>query len=98
MKITLEIVKHIAHLARLEFSEEELKQFYQQMVELLDHFARISELDTENVPPTSGILPLYNVMREDNPGPTLPREEALKNAPEEGSGFFKIPTILEAED
>lgn len=98
MKVTLEVVKHVAHLARLEFAEEELKEFYHQMSELLEHFARISELNTENVPPTSGVLPLFNVMREDSPGQTLKREEALKNAPEKEAGFFKIPTILETED
>ncbi|MCR4428508.1 MAG: Asp-tRNA(Asn)/Glu-tRNA(Gln) amidotransferase subunit GatC [Caldiserica bacterium] len=98
MKISLETLKHIAHLARLEFSPDELSRFYEQMVELLDHFARISELDTEDVPPTFGVLPLYNVMREDKPGETLKREEALMNAPEQEEGFFKIPTILEGEN
>lgn len=98
MKITLETLKHIAHLARLEFSPEELSLFYEQMVELLDHFARISELETEEVPPTYGVLPLFNVMREDEPGETLKREEALMNAPDQEDGFFKIPTILEGEN
>jgi len=95
MKVTPEIVKHIAHLARLEFSPEELEKFRQQMEELLSYFTKISELDTEGVPPTSGVLPLFNVMREDELGPTLARDEALKNAPDQDSVFFKIPTILE---
>lgn len=95
MKVSLEVVSHIALLARLDFSAEELEALRQQMEELLSHFARIAELKTEEIPPTSGVLALTNVIREDIVGPSLSQEEALSNAPAREKGFFRAPAILE---
>ncbi len=95
MKVSRELAAHIAFLARLDFSSEELEILRQQMEEFLSYFARISELKTEEVPPTGGVLPLTNVAREDTVGPCLSQRAALNNAPAEENGFFRVPAILE---
>jgi len=97
MKITLELIEHMAKLARLSFTEEELLAFTTQMQELIDYFQSLADLSTEEIPPTASVLPLKNVMRADEPGQALERKDVLRNAPLEEGGFFKIPTILEEE-
>lgn len=97
MKVTVEDVLHIAQLARLKFSPEELEVLRQQMESLLSHFSQIAELDTTGIPPTSGVLPLVNVMREDIARPSLTVEDVLRNAPDREGDCFRIPAILEEE-
>jgi aspartyl-tRNA(Asn)/glutamyl-tRNA(Gln) amidotransferase subunit C len=82
MKISLKEVQHIAHLARLELSKEELEKYSRQLSDILSYMDKLNELDTSNIEPTSHVIPLKNVFREDKAQITLSVDEALKNAPE----------------
>lgn len=95
MAITRKDVEHVARLARLALSEEEIILFQQQLARILDHAERVTSLDTEGVEPTSHAIPLSNVFREDEVGPCLTQDEALANAPEAESGQFRVPRIIE---
>ncbi|MGG6439794.1 Asp-tRNA(Asn)/Glu-tRNA(Gln) amidotransferase subunit GatC [Saccharococcus caldoxylosilyticus] len=94
-RISIEQVKHVAHLARLAITDEEAEMFAKQLDAIITFAEQLNELDTENVPPTSHVLDMKNVMREDVPTPGLPREEVLKNAPDHQDGQFRVPAILE---
>ncbi len=91
MAITRAQVEHVARLAHLALSEEELERLGGQLDAILEAVGKVSELDLSDVEPTSHPLDLVNVWREDEPLPSLPREEALANAPETEGGFFKVP-------
>ncbi|RHW32470.1 Asp-tRNA(Asn)/Glu-tRNA(Gln) amidotransferase subunit GatC [Neobacillus notoginsengisoli] len=93
-RISLEQVQHVAHLARLEISPDEAEKFAQQLAEFIGFAEQLNELDTEGVEPTSHVLPMTNVLREDKAGKGLPREEVLKNAPDHEDGYFRVPSIL----
>ena len=93
-KISEKKVEHIAWLARIELTEEEKKLFTEQFNTILEYFEIINELDTEKIPPTSHVLDLTNVFREDKVMSSLATEEALKNAPKKERGFFKAPKII----
>lgn len=95
MRLTREEVLHVARLARLAFTEEEVDRFTAQLSAILDHAARVSEVAADDVPPTSHALPLVNVLREDVVGECLPQEKALSTAPEVEDGRFKVPRIIE---
>lgn len=95
MSITIQDVEHVAKLARLELKEEEKQQFVEQLNAILKHVEQLNELDTENVEPTSHVMKLFNVMREDEVRPSWPIEKVLLNAPEEEDGQFKVPAVLE---
>ncbi|GFP18812.1 aspartyl-tRNA(Asn)/glutamyl-tRNA(Gln) amidotransferase subunit C [Candidatus Hakubella thermalkaliphila] len=94
-RISREEVEHIARLAELEFSEEEKEKLAVQLNQILEHAGRISQLDIKDVPPTSHVLPLTNVFREDEPRPSLSLEEVLANAAEVLDNCFLVPQILE---
>jgi len=87
-------VKHIANLARLELTDEEVKKFSSQLGSILEHVANMSELDTSKVKPTAHAVALSNVLREDKVNHEVSREKALSNAPEEEEGAFKVPRIV----
>jgi aspartyl-tRNA(Asn)/glutamyl-tRNA(Gln) amidotransferase subunit C len=89
--ITRDQVLHVATLARLALSEEEVERLGGQLDAILDAVSKVSELDLDDVPPTSHPLDLVNVLADDEPAPSLPRELALKNAPEAEDGFFRVP-------
>ena len=93
MAITREQVLHVAKLARLALSEEELDRLGGQLDAILDAVSKVSELDLEDVPPTSHPLDLVNVLAEDEPAPCLTRDEALANAPDPEGGFFGVPPV-----
>lgn len=93
--ITPEEVRHVARLARLELSEEEVARFTRQLGEILQAAKRLQELDTEGVDPTFYPLPLRNVFRPDEVRPSLPRERVLQNAPEVEADMFRVPRIIE---
>jgi aspartyl-tRNA(Asn)/glutamyl-tRNA(Gln) amidotransferase subunit C len=76
-------------------SQEELERFRHQLSRVLEHFQVLSELDTEGIPPTAQVISLQNVMREDEPAPSLPQAEVLANAPQAEDGCFKIRAVLE---
>lgn len=88
-------IEHIAMLARLELSEEEKQLFSEQLGSIIQYIDTLNELDTSDVEPTSHILPMKNVFRDDEPGPSLPREKALLNAPDSKDGFYRVPKIIE---
>lgn len=94
-RITKKDVAHVAHLARLEFSGEELEKFTKQLDEMVGFAEQLNELDTDHVEPTTHVIQMQNVLREDRARTWLTREEALKNAPEEQDGQVKVPRIIE---
>jgi aspartyl-tRNA(Asn)/glutamyl-tRNA(Gln) amidotransferase subunit C len=94
-RISTDQVKHAAHLARLAITEEEAEKFTQQLDSIIAFAEQLNELDTDGVEPTSHVLNLTNVLREDKAEEGLPREDVLKNAPEHQDGQFKVPSILE---
>jgi aspartyl-tRNA(Asn)/glutamyl-tRNA(Gln) amidotransferase subunit C len=82
-------------LSRLEFSESELETFTGQMDAILEYADVLNKLNVDNVQPMAHVLPLKNVMRVDEAKPSLPRELALSNAPEQEDGYFKVPKVME---
>jgi len=88
-------VEHIAHLAKLRLSEEEKEKFGAQLSSILTYVEKLNELDTSGVEPTSHVLAIGNVMREDALRPSLPTDEALLNAPDRADNFFRVPKIIE---
>lgn len=95
MSITVKDVQHVAKLARLQLNPEEEATITEQMNAILQYAEKLNELDTENVKPTTHVLQVSNVMREDVVKKSLSQEEALLNAPEEEDGHFKVPAVLE---
>jgi aspartyl-tRNA(Asn)/glutamyl-tRNA(Gln) amidotransferase subunit C len=92
--ISREDVAHVARLARLDVTEDELDRFTGQLAAVLEHAADVAALDTKGVPPTAHPLPLVNVLREDEPRPSLDRDEVLAAAPDAEDGRFRVPRIL----
>jgi aspartyl-tRNA(Asn)/glutamyl-tRNA(Gln) amidotransferase subunit C len=85
-------VLHVARLARLRLTDEELERMPAELSKILEHVERMDELDLEGVEPTSHVVELQNVLREDVPRPSLPRELALESAPEAADGGFRVPS------
>jgi aspartyl-tRNA(Asn)/glutamyl-tRNA(Gln) amidotransferase subunit C len=85
-------VLHVARLARLRLSEEEVDRMAGEMSKILEHVETMNELDLEGVEPTSHVVELQNVLREDVPWESLPRERALEQAPDAADGGFRVPT------
>ncbi|WP_026701529.1 Asp-tRNA(Asn)/Glu-tRNA(Gln) amidotransferase subunit GatC [Salibacterium aidingense] len=94
-RITKEQVRHVAHLARLSVTEEEAATFTEQLDAIIEFAEQLNELETENVEPTTHVLDIHNVLRKDEQRPSLDREEALKNAPDQEGGQVKVPSVLE---
>ncbi|MFD0051011.1 Asp-tRNA(Asn)/Glu-tRNA(Gln) amidotransferase subunit GatC [Actinomycetes bacterium NPDC127524] len=94
-RITMDQVKHVAHLARLAISEEEAVQFQKQLDTMISFAEQLNELDTENVEPTSHVLKMSNVMREDIAKEGLPIDKVLKNAPDSKDGHIRVPSIMD---
>ncbi|KIL36818.1 glutamyl-tRNA amidotransferase [Cohnella kolymensis] len=95
MTINLKDVEHVANLARLELTETEKEQFAGQLNAILKYAEKLNELDTDGIEPTSHVMPMANVMREDQVRPSWPIEKVLRNAPDEENGQFKVPAVLE---
>jgi aspartyl-tRNA(Asn)/glutamyl-tRNA(Gln) amidotransferase subunit C len=93
-RITRDDVRHVATLARLEVSEEELDVFTGQLAAVLAHADDVASLDTDGVPPTAHPLPLENVLRPDEVRPSLDRDEVLGQAPAVEENRFKVPPVL----
>ncbi len=92
-----EQVRHVARLARLRLSDEELARFTGQLAAVLDYAAELAELDVEGLEPMAHPLPLRNVLRSDEPRPPLRRDEVLEQAPAVEDGCFCVPRILSGE-
>lgn len=95
MSLTPEQVRHVARLARIALSDEEVQRFQAQLSEILDYFQRLREVDTENVPPTAHTLAMENVMREDEPRPSFDKDAVLANAPQREQDMFRVRAVLE---
>jgi aspartyl-tRNA(Asn)/glutamyl-tRNA(Gln) amidotransferase subunit C len=94
-KISKEEVKHVAHLARLAITDEEAEKFANQLGKITDFAQTLNELDTTDVKPTSHVLPIVNVLREDVAQKGLDREVMMLNVKEQEAGQVKVPPILE---
>ena len=94
-KITRAEVEHVARLARLELTQEEKERMAAQLDPILAYVDKLNELDTSGVEPTTTVIPMVSVMREDEVRPSLDQEEALANAPDRVDVFFRVPRIIE---
>ena len=92
MKISIE---HLARLARLSVPDDEKKLFANQIDSILNYMDKLNELDTRNIEPTSHVVSLSNVVREDLTKASLDRKDALMNAPDKTDKFYRVPKIIE---
>jgi len=90
-------VRHIAHLARLKPSEDEVKLFSEQLSAIVEYVEKLNELDTSSVEPTAHALPIHNVFRDDVIVPSIGTENVLANAPQREGSFFAVPKVLEQD-
>jgi len=95
MKLSREEVLHIARLARVALTEEEITRISEQLSNLLEHFEDLQKVDTEGVPPTAQSVTLQSIMREDEVKPSLPPEDVLANAPRREGDCFRVRAVLE---
>ena len=94
MSVTNDEVKHIAKLAKLEFNDEEIIKYRDDLNKILEYVDKLNELDTENIEPLSHPIEGFNVFREDELRKSVDTEDALKNAPESTSKYFKVPKVI----
>ncbi|UCB53303.1 MAG: Asp-tRNA(Asn)/Glu-tRNA(Gln) amidotransferase subunit GatC [Candidatus Zixiibacteriota bacterium] len=94
MPVTLKDVEYLAKLAKLDLSPEERVAFQRELDKIIGYIDQLNELDTENVPITSHVIPLQNVLREDEVLPSLSADQALANAPRKKKGFFRVPKVI----
>ncbi len=98
MKLTEKEVRYVADLANLSFSDEEVRKFARELDGILEHMDKLNELDTSNVEPMAQVLYAADetaTLRPDVELPPLGTELALANAPQKGSGYFKVPRVIE---
>ena len=93
--LTPEEVRHIAMLARLGLTEDEVETMRVQLSGVLGHISMLERLDTSTIPPTAQVLAHLNVTRQDEPRPSLPQDLVLANAPQAEEGFFRVPAVME---
>jgi aspartyl-tRNA(Asn)/glutamyl-tRNA(Gln) amidotransferase subunit C len=87
-------IKYVANLARIRLTDKEIERFSKQLKDVLKYIDKLKELDITNIQPTSHVLPLKNIFREDVVKSSLNSEEVLKNAPQRKGNFFKVPKVL----
>jgi len=95
MPLSLQEVEHIARLARLQLTDEQKARYRKQLEAILDHVAKLQELDVRDVPPTASVSVGQMPLRMDEPRPGLEKDDLLKNAPQKDDGQFKIPPVFE---
>ncbi len=95
MSLTRKEVEHIALLARLDLSEQELEHYAVQLSAILENVAALQELDTAHIPPTSSVLPPRSRLREDEIRPGLDTKTALRNAPDQQQDQFRVPPVFD---
>jgi aspartyl-tRNA(Asn)/glutamyl-tRNA(Gln) amidotransferase subunit C len=88
-------VEYVAELARIKLTSEEIKTFESQLAVVLEHVAKLNEIDVSQVEPMAHSFPIYNVFREDETRPCLDREAALSNAPHQAQGLFMVTKVVE---
>ena len=94
MKITHEELSHVANLARLQLSPEEVEAMARQLDDILTYVAKLNELDTEGVTPTTHAISIVNAFREDEVKPSLDREKTLANGPQQNGESFVVPRVI----
>lgn len=94
MKITQKEVEHVAHLARLNLSQAELEKMTEQLDTLLSYVAKLDELDTQNILPTTHAFSISNAFRDDTVRNSLSRKDALANSPKQNDEYFVVPRII----
>ncbi|MBU1727613.1 MAG: Asp-tRNA(Asn)/Glu-tRNA(Gln) amidotransferase subunit GatC [Candidatus Omnitrophica bacterium] len=95
MSISKETVDYVANLARIQLNEQELERLSRQLQGILDFIDKLREIDISDIAPTSHILEIKNILRDDTPGESLPAEKALANAPSKNGRFFTVPKVIE---
>jgi aspartyl-tRNA(Asn)/glutamyl-tRNA(Gln) amidotransferase subunit C len=95
MSIDKDTVKYVAHLSRIELEPQELEMLAEQLKDILDFIDKLKKIEIKDIPPTSHILPINNVLREDLLQESLPVAEVLANAPQKAEGFFVVPKVIE---
>jgi aspartyl-tRNA(Asn)/glutamyl-tRNA(Gln) amidotransferase subunit C len=95
MSLTVEQVRWVAHLARLELSPDDLEKMARQLSNIVDYVAQLQQVNTEGVEPLAHAVELQNVFRADEPAPSLPVNEALANAPQRHGDFYSVPAVLD---
>ncbi len=95
MRISEADVEHIAKLARLEIDPGERRRYTGQLSDILNYIDKLNEIDTSSVEPTSHVIPITNVLRDDLPQPSLPLDKALGNAPQRKGNFYRVPRIID---
>jgi aspartyl-tRNA(Asn)/glutamyl-tRNA(Gln) amidotransferase subunit C len=98
MRLTRDQVEHVAELAKLKLSEQEIDLFQEQLSAILAYADRLDELDTASIPPTAGVLPLENVMRPDELQGSFPRQVMLENAPDTEDDFVRVKVVLDMDE
>jgi len=94
LKITPDEVSHVANLARLHLSREEVEAMARQLDDILTYVAKLNELDTEGIPPTTHAISIVNAFREDEVKPSLNREKTLANGPQQNGESFVVPRVI----
>ena len=97
-EISLDDVRHVARLSRLALGEDQTRKYAGQLESILEYVAKIGEVDLAGVEPMAHAVPLHNVLREDEVGPSLPTEQVLRNAPDADGPFFKVPKVLGGDE
>jgi aspartyl-tRNA(Asn)/glutamyl-tRNA(Gln) amidotransferase subunit C len=95
MALTTKEVEHVARLARLRLSPDELEKMRAQLSNILEHIDMLKEVDVSDVPPTAQVTDLLNILRADEVRPSLPREDVLANAPDQQDGMFRVRAIFD---
>ncbi len=96
-KIDETLVRHIARLARLSLTDEEVSRFGAQLGSIIEYVEQLGSIDTSGIEPTAHPLPIRNVLRADEPGDSLPVDLVLANAPDKAPPYFKVPKVLDQE-
>lgn len=95
MTINIKDVEQVANLARLSFTEQEKQDFAEKLTAIVGYMEKLNEVNVEGVEPTYHVLPLLNILREDEVQPSMERDKVLSNAPDPQQGCFKVPKIME---
>ncbi len=95
MKIDRDMVEHIANLAKLQLTDDEIERYAEQLSAILEYAERLQALDTDAIPPTASVLPLRNVLRPDTARPSLTPDEVLANAADAEGGQFRVEAVLD---
>ncbi len=95
MNISVEDIKHLLRLSKLHFNQEEVDYYLKDLQKIIEYVNKLSEIDLEDVIPTSHILPLNNVFREDEVRQSMAASEILKNAPDTQENCFHVPQVVE---